>query len=306
MFDGIDTIILPADDITSLQSLYVDLLGFTATPVENVTDPAWQQVWGLPLAPTRTVLLSKPQSHGGWIRLVEVPGLPAAMGAGRPDRSGPYALDFYQRDAANTERLIEAAGWTFRSPATHYNLPGTSLPVRERMVEQPISGLVHASVQYRERGTRCVIDHDPTELTSEVNAVVFMTDQFAAAKGFATDVLGAQQYFEGRFDDPAVAEMLGLKEGEGFAVALFRGPGSRNARLEFAEQIPGGSREPDPVPRVIASIPIDDLDQLAATLTDGAHGQSTGILIATDNSGTSRRLGLRSLYGADFEFVERT
>lgn len=306
MFDGINTVILPAADIEPLRRLYVELFGFTEISAAPVTDPAWQVLWALPVAPTRTVLLGKPQSHGGWIRLVQAPGLPPADPAGRPDRPGPYALDFYQRDAGLTEQAIEDAGWTFRSPATHYNLPGTDLPVRERMLDQPISGLVHASVQYRERGTRCVIDHDPGETSSEVNAVVFMTDKFEAAKLFASEVLGGQKYFEGRFDGPAVAEMLGLDENEGFSAALFRGPGSRNARLEFGERIDGGSREADPVPRVIASIAMGDLDALAAAVADGTHGPSTGVVEATDESGTTRRMGLRSLYGADFEFFERT
>ncbi|MCD9198687.1 hypothetical protein [Aeromicrobium wangtongii] len=305
MFDGIDTIVLPVADIAPLRELYVDLLGFTPGPVEPVTDPAWQSLWALPVAPTRTVLLAKPRSHGGWIRLVEAPGLPAPEPAGRPDRPGAYALDFYQRDAATTEALVEAAGWTFRSPATHYALPGTTLPVRERMLEQPFSGLVHASVQYREKGTRCVIDHDGAEQTSEVNAVVFMTDRYAGAKSFAEHVLGGRPYFEGRFDDPAVAEMLALEPGEGFAAALFRGPASRNARLEFGEVMPGGTRSPDPVPRVVASCAMDDLDALAEALAGGEHGVSTGVVEASDATGTTRRLGLRSVYGATFDFFER-
>ncbi|WP_111719532.1 hypothetical protein [Homoserinimonas sp. OAct 916] len=305
MFDGIDTIVLPAADIGALQSLYTDLFGFAQISDEPVTDAHWQTLWNLPLRPTRTVLLGKPASNGGWIRLVEVPGLPPACPAGRPDRTGPYALDFYQRDAAAAEHRIESGGWEFRSPATHYTLPGTDLPVRERMLEQPISGLVHASVQYRPRGTRCVIGHDESEDTSEVVAVVYLTDRFEQAKAFAAEVLGGQKYFEGRFDDPAVAQMLALEQGEGFAVALFRGPESRNARLEFAEQIPGGHRAADPIPRVIASCPISDLDGLAARVADGRHGPSTGILQATDSAGTTRRLGLRTVYGATFEFFER-
>ncbi len=305
MFDGIDTVVLPAADIDALESLYVNGLGFTRVSDEPVDDPAWQSLWGLPVAPTRKVLLAQPHSYGGWLLLVEAPGLPAAQGAGRPDRPGPYALDFYQRDAAATEAQLEQSGWEFRSPATYYSLPGTEIPVRERMLEQPVSGLVHASVQYRERGTRCVIDHDESERTSEVNAVVFMTDRFAAACSFAADILGGRKYFEGRFDAPAVAEMLNLDEGEGFAAALFRGPGSRNARLEFGEAIAGGDRDADPVPRVIASCAMDDLDALADALADGVHGPSTGILTATDSSGTTRRLGLRTIYGAAFEFFQR-
>lgn len=304
-FDGIDCIVLPVADIAPLRELYCQLLGFTEIGQERVTDPGWQHLWGLPLAPTRTLLLAKPRSNGGWIRLVEVPGLPAAEPAGRPDRPGPYALDFYQRYAALTEASVEASGWAFRSPAACYSLPGTDLPVRERMLEQPHSGLVHASVQYRERGTRCVIDHDPDEQTSEVNAVVFMTDRFDDAKAFAADVLGGRKYFEGHFDDPAVATMLALEPGEGFAAALFRGPTSRNARLEFAEVIPGGTRPVDPVPRVVASVAVADLDALAEALSGGRHGRTTGVIEVASDGGVTRHLGLRSAYGADFEFFER-
>lgn len=305
MFDGIDEVILPVAEMKTLQNLYEHLFGFTLISETELTDPNWQVLWGLPLPPTRTVLLAKPLSNGGWIRLVEVPGLPAASPAGRPDRPGPFALDFYLRDAQSSESRIETGGWNFRSPASFYNLPGTEIPVRERMLEQPISGLVHASVQYRPKGTRCVLDQDENEVISEVVAVVHFTDRIEEAKRFASEVLGAQLYFEGDFDDPAVAEILSLNPGEGFCVALYRGPQSRNARLEFAELLPGGTRQQDSIPRVISRCAIDDLERLAESLSPGEHGLSTGILFIDTPEGSSQRLGLRSRYGADFEFFER-
>lgn len=305
MFDGIDEIVLPASEIESLERLYVEQFGFSRVSTAILDDPRWQMLWGLPLPPRRSMLLGKPRSSGGWIRLVEVPGLPSARPAGRPDRVGPYALDFYQRDAAGGEARIEEGGWEFRSPACHYLLPGTDIPVRERMLEQPVSGLVHASVQYRPKGTRCVLDHDEGEDISEVVAVVHFTDRFLQAKAFAVEVLGAQMYFEGRFDDPAVAQMLALEPGAGFAGALFRGPRSRNARLEFAERLEGGNRVADPVPRVISRCAVGDLESLATRLASGDHGHSTGIMHLPVDGGLDPRVGLRSVYGADFEFFER-
>ncbi|WP_190814448.1 hypothetical protein [Saccharopolyspora pogona] len=303
MFDGIDAVILPAHDITALRTLYVELFGFTEIAETDVSDPAWQRLWHLPAAATRSVLLGKPASDGGWIRLVEAPGLPAPAPAGRPDRVGAYALDFYLRDPAGVEARIEAGGWTFRSPAVHYALPGTDIPVRERMLDQPVSGLLHAMVQYRGRGTRCVIDQDPGVDASEVVAAMFVTDRFEEAVTFATDVLGGHLYFRGRFDGPAVERMLHLSPGEGLAAALFRGPASRNARLEFAKAIGSGAATapPDPVPRVIASCAVDDLAAIAGRLAGGRHGPTTGIVTIEG----VRRLGLASMYGATFEFHER-
>src|SRR5690606_21804386 len=128
----------------------------------------------------------------------------------------------------------------------------------------------------RPRGTRCVIDRDPTEDASEVVAAVFMTDDLPGARRFAAEVLGGQEYFAGRFDGPAVEQMLSLEPGEGFVGALFRGPDSRNARLEFAATIPGGRREPEEVRRVVAVCAAEDLDELAGRLSDGEHGHVTG------------------------------
>lgn len=306
MFDGVETIVLPANDISQLERLYTRSFGFTVMEEAAIVDASWGKVWGLQYAPVRSLLLGKPQSNGGWIRLVEVPELPTASPAGRPDRVGPYALDFYHRNAEQAEALLEQNGWQFRSPAKHYLLPGTTIPVRERMLEQPISGLVHASVQYRERGTRCVIDHDSSEESSEVVAVVIMTDLFTEATLFVRKVLQGNQYFTGVFNDPAVAEILALNPGEGFAAALFRGPQSRNARLEFAERIPGGNRDRDPFPRVIMSCATDRLETLQEQLSDGTHGVSTGIVEVSVPSGTSHRIGFRSRYGADFEFYQRS
>lgn len=303
MFDGIDYVVLPAADIEPLRRLYVDLFGFTEVDVDDQPDPAWQRLWQLPAPPRRSVTLAKPKSAGGWIRLAEVPGLPAPAPAQRPDRVGPYALDFYLRDADAVEQRIERGGWTFRSPAVHYHLPGTTIPVRERMLNQTHSGLLHALVQYRPRGTRCVIDHDPNEDASEVAAAVFLTDRFEEATAFARDVLGGQQYYTGRFDGPAVEQMLGLEPGEGLEIALFRGPKSRNARLEFGKVFPGGAPDarPDPVPRVIASCGMPDLDALRARLAAGDYGQLTGPITV----GGVRHLALASHYGAAFVFFQR-
>ncbi|GGM54959.1 hypothetical protein GCM10011608_44830 [Micromonospora sonchi] len=300
MFDGIDHVVLPAADVEPLRRLYVELFGFTEVAVDDDPDPAWQQLWQLPAPPTRSVMLGKPRSAGGWIRLVEVPGLPPASPARRPNRVGPYALDFYLRDADAVEQRIEEGGWEFRTPAVYYNLPGTDIPVRERMLDQPLSGLLHAVVQYRPRGTRCVIDQDRQEDTSEVVAVVFMTDRFEEATAFARDVLGARQYFTGRFDGPAVEQMLGMAPGEGFAAALFRGPGSRNARLEFAEVLPDGEPRTDLVRRVVATCAVPDLDALHTLVKSGDHGETIGP-VTVDGV---RHLGLASSYGAAFDFFE--
>ncbi|WP_122816858.1 VOC family protein [Nocardioides pantholopis] len=302
MFDGIDELVLPVADAGPLTRLYRDLLGFTELADDTDPDPRLQELWGLPLPPARSVLLGKPRSAGGWIRLVEVPGLPPATPAGRPDRVGPYALDFYLRDADAVEDRVEAGGGRFRTPAVHYPLPGTDLPVRERMLVQPESGLLHAFVQYRPRGTRCVIDHDPAEDTSEVVAAVFLTDDLDGATAFARDVLGGQQYFTGRFDGPGVEQMLDLGPGEGFEAALFRGPRSRNARLEFAAAMPGGTRPPDPVPRVVAVCDVPDLDRLRSLVQDRpGHGELTSELVLDG----VRHLGLASAYGARLVFRER-
>lgn len=296
MFDGVDEVVLPVRDLAPLRRLYVEQFGFRELVVDADPDPVKSRLWGTPPA-SRTVLLGKPKSHGGWIQLVEVPGLRPPEEAGRPDRVGPYALDFYLRNAARTEQALEDSGWHFTSPAVQYPLPGTSIQVRERMLVQATSGLLHACVQYRPRGTRCVIDRDPGEESSEVVAVVCLTDRYQDAVSFARDVLGGQKYFAGRFDGPPVEEMLRLKEGEGFEASLFRGPGSRNARLEFAETIPGGTRSADPVPRVVLTCTVTDLPSLAALLREGSHGS----VIEETIDGVDH-LALATPYGARFVF----
>ena len=109
MFDGIDVVTLPAADIDPLLHLYGELLGFEDLGAEPVGD-GWQTVWGLPSPPRRARLLGKPGSAGGWIRLVEVPGLPSPALTSRADRVGPLALDFYLRDPGALERRVEAGG----------------------------------------------------------------------------------------------------------------------------------------------------------------------------------------------------
>lgn len=309
MFDGIDVVTLPAPGLDDLLALYTEGLGFAVVADRPVDDPVWQRLWALPVPPRREVLLGKPGSQGGWLRLVDVPGLPEPRMPGRPDRDGAYAIDFYVRGADRVEERIGALGWGFRSEAQHYLLPGTPVEVRERMLVQSRSGLLHAIVEYRPGQTRCVLAEAPDEDCSEVVAVVFFTSHHAEATAFAAGVLGAKRYFSGRFEGPAVERMLGLGAGEGFEAALFRGPRSRNARLEFAATMAPGpaggavqAADPDPVARAVAGCGVDDLEGLAQSLADGRHGTSTGVLTLADGS---RRLGLASRYGAAFEFWQR-
>lgn len=299
MFDGISELVLPVADVDDLLPLYRDLMQFTVLQ-DEVAAPDLARLWDLPGEVTRTVRLGKPGASGGDVTLAQVPGLPAAVPAGRPDRVGPYALDFYLRDASAVEARCSAGGMQFVGGAVHYSLPGTDIPVRERMLRQDASGLLHAFVQYRPRGTRCVLDTESHQDTSEVVAAVFMTDRLPQARAFARDVLGAREYFTGRFDGAAVEAMLGLDPGEGFAAALYRGPTSANARLEFGEAI-ASPRPPDPVHRVVARVAVDDLDQVADQLADGLHGRVSARMTV---DGTEH-LGLVSHYGAVFDLVER-
>ena len=157
-FDGIDEVVLPAGDAAPLVDFYTDVMEFTVFGTEEDPDPTLAEIWSLPSAPSRTILLGKPGSAGGWIRVAEVPGLPAPAPAGRPDRTGPFALDFYLRHPVETEAAI-AERYTFRAPSAWYPLPGhPDTMVHEGIVDQTHSGIIHATVGYRPRGTRCVLD----------------------------------------------------------------------------------------------------------------------------------------------------
>lgn len=305
MFDGIDRVILPIGDLNAAVRLYQGRLGFSLEQ-DDIADPDWQQVWDLPAPPARLVRLHKHGASGGDIWLAEVPGLPPARPVRRPDRIGPYALDFYLRDAAATEQQLAADGHGFIDEAVHYSLPGTDLPVRERMMVQTESGLLHACVQYRPGHTRCVLGADELAHVSEVVAVVFLTDDLENAISFAEDVLGAERYFSGVFEGTEVERMLALAPGSGLQMALFRGPTSRNARLELAKVIPDPARAPlpDPVPRVVASCGVADplaLSRLAQQLASTPHG----LLHADVRIGGERHLGFKSRYGARFHFFCR-
>ena len=98
--------------------------------------------------------------------------------------------------------------------------------------------------------------------------------------------------------------MLRLHPADHLPIQLFRGPASRNARLEFATRR-GPGRLPDPVPRAIATCRVDDLDRIADLLRDGGHGPSTGVITMNQDDRTTRRLCLRSRYGLVFDLVER-
>jgi catechol 2,3-dioxygenase-like lactoylglutathione lyase family enzyme len=303
MFDGIDHVVLPTSHLEELLGLYAGVLGFTVELDDHGPDPALAALLGLGDPPVRLCRLVKPGSHGGSLVLAEVPGLPSLGSPGPPARVGPYALDFYARDAAGLAEGLEAAGWSFTSPAVHYSLPGTELPVREQMLVQHHSGLLHAIVEHRPGGTRSVLGEDPDQQCSEVVAVVCLTPELDDARGFARQILGGQEYFWGPFEGPAVEEMLGMAPGQRLDAALFRGPRSRNARLEFAWS-PEATPSPGSMPeRVVLGLEVTDLDALTHGLGSSDHGD-LGPVVEADFLGT-RRTGrlLRSRYAATFALL---
>jgi catechol 2,3-dioxygenase-like lactoylglutathione lyase family enzyme len=303
MFDGIDLVVLPTSHLADLTDLYAGVMGFTCVVEDGDPDPGVAGLLGLTTAPTSLRLLAKPRAGGGAILLAETQGLAALGAPGPPARIGPYALDFYARDATALARDLIAAGWSFTSPAVSYSLPGTDIPVGEQMLVQHRSGLLHAIVQHRPHGTRSVLGEDEDEDCSEVVAVVCLTSELARARAFATEVLGGEEYFRGAFAGPAVEEMLEMERGERLDAALFRGPRSRNARLEFAWRPTVEATAPSEPDRVVIGLEVDDLDDLAQQLDGGAHGR-LGARVDADLFGR-RRTGhvLTSAYGATFALL---
>ncbi|HET6154100.1 MAG TPA: VOC family protein [Marmoricola sp.] len=304
-FDGIDEVILPVADADRVVAFYSDVLEFEVISSETYPDPQFADVWSLPSAPRRTVLLGKRGSAGGWIRVAEVPELPPPSPAGRPDRSGGYAIDFYLRDPETVEARA-AEHYPSRGTPAEYDLPGhAGTLVHEGFFDQTDSGLAHATVGYRPRGTRCVLDSRDDLTVSEVVAVVFSSVQYDKAVAFVRDVLGGQPYLSEEFGGPEIERLLDLAPDERLPMTLFRGPERRNARLEVCHARPPQARPDDTVPRVTATIQVDDLDRIAAALAGGEHGRSTGVVDVLQDGVLTRRVGIRTLHGLSFDLVQR-
>lgn len=267
-FDGLDLVVLPATGTDRLASLYVDVMGFELVHEDPDPDPAWTGLLGLSRPAERVVQLMKPGARGGSILLVETPGLPPGGTPGAPARRGPYALDFYVRDSNDIESRLERAGWSFTSEPIHYLLPGTQTPVRERMLVQDVSGLLHAIVQHRPMGTRSILGEDPDQDCSEVVAVVCLTPELDDARRFALEGLGGREYFAGAFEGPEIELMLSMEAGERLDAFLYRGPTSRNARLEFAWRPSSDPGEPAATLRAVLGLRVDDM-----TTADGWDGE---------------------------------
>ena len=122
--------------------------------------------------------------------------------------------------------------------------------VHEGIVDQTHSGIIHATVGYRPRGTRCVLDSDEAATISEVVAVVFSSHRYDEAVAFVRDVLGGQPYLTGEFGGEQIERLLHLDPGELLPMTLFRGPGratpgsrsagpARRSRLVPTKRSPG-------------------------------------------------------------------
>jgi catechol 2,3-dioxygenase-like lactoylglutathione lyase family enzyme len=277
-FDGLDFVVLPVSDVAPLVALYHSSLGFEIQSDGSPGTEGIASLLGLSDGLSRVVHLTRGAGVGGGIVLVESGAVEPSPHAVPRRRRGAYALDFYLRDAAATEGALVDAGWTFTSAAVHYALPGTTIPVRERMLVQQHSDLLHAMVQHRPGGTRSVLGNDPRGWCSEVVAVVVLTADLSGARRFATEALGAQEYFAGTFNGPAIEEMLRFGEGEGLEAALYRGPTSSNARLEFARPVDGAGQliplaDASDRRQVLPGLLVEDLDRALDRLNADDHGE---------------------------------
>ncbi|MCK5891467.1 MAG: hypothetical protein P1U38_08030 [Aeromicrobium sp.] len=273
MFDGLDLVVLPATDTDRLVDLYAGVMGFTVLDDDADPDRAWDRLLDLPAPVERVRRLAKPGATGGALVLLEVAGLDDVGAPGAPARRGPYALDFFARDSDDLERRLEEAGWTFTSEPVDYSLPGTDIPVRERMLVQGVSGLLHAIVQHRPMGTRSVLGQVEHEQCSEVVAAVCLAPELDAARAFAAEALGGREYLRGDFAGPEVERMLAMHPGEALDGALFRGPTSANARLEFAWRHTATPADPVATPRVVLGLQVEDLHLADSWSAHGTGGE---------------------------------
>lgn len=281
-FDGLDHVFLPTSDPDRLTALYAGVMGFAVAHDDPDPDPAWSGLLGVHAPVEHLRVLDKPGAQGGGIVLARVEGLERLGDPGPPARRGPYALDFYARDSDDLEARLLTAGWAFTAEPVHYPLPGTDIPVRERMLVQDESGLLHAIVLHRPMGTRSVVGADPAQDCSEVVAVVCLTPDLEDARRFAAESLGGREYFRGDFDGAAMEQMLGMGPGERLEASLYRGPASRNARLEFAWRPGSTPGAPAEAPRVTLGLRAPGVEVADAWSDHGTAGPTSLVSLGAE------------------------
>jgi catechol 2,3-dioxygenase-like lactoylglutathione lyase family enzyme len=308
-FDGVDLITVIATDASPLLDLYTGWLGFTVVEYGPVVRPDdWRAAFDLPESGAMSAwMLGKPGSPGGWIRVVEDRSAAPVKFAATIAAAGPHALDFYVRDVTALHSRMSAAGAAFRSPPLDYTLFGTSNQVRECLLEAP-GGLVHALVGYLPEQHRCVLSRMPDAAVSEAVAVVHVVPDIGAALASLTELLGASVYLDQAFTGPEIERLMALPAGTEFRMALLRGPGRRNARLEVIQQTP--SAPPDSCgalspARVILGCSVPALDTLHQRLLNAGQGQVSQLTRLTGPGAASRSFAWTTGWGATFEFSDR-
>ncbi len=309
MFDGIDVITLVTGDAAPLLALYTGPLGFQVMAQGPLAQPAqWRARWQLAGAgPLNTWVLGKPGSTGGWLRVAEDLSAPPSLGPATIARPGPHALDFYVRGLPGLYASLTARGAPFRSPPHDAVLPGAGFTVQECLLEVPL-GLVHALVGYLPERHRCVLGNSPRASVSEAVAVVWVVPDIEEALALLTGPLAASVYLDQVFRGPQTERLMALPPGTTFRMALARGPGRRNARLEFIQQTPAPSDPAPPVPgpAVILGCGVPDVAALHARLANERYGQVSPITTLAGPGAAGPAFAFTASCGVVFEFFERT
>ena len=290
-FDGVDQLVVFTADGDAARKLYCDHLGFSVASREDVDGSGWGALWRLPDIPDRlrVTLLDKPGSKGGRLRLVELPGMGQSSRQRRFMDAGLFAFDFYVRDLWGLWEELRADGFEFKSEPLTYAMPGASSEILECLMAGP-QGIWHSFIQYLPGRHRCLLASQPDQRVSEVVAVVQIVDDVERTLDVAVGGLGGQVYYDDVFGGPAIDRIVGLPPGSSFRVALVRGPGSRNARIELMRSVDGALSGRSAAAPVLLSIRTSDLDeQLAALRVTGCRLLQGPVAVAATFVGGSVR-----------------
>lgn len=267
MTDALSHVTVGVARMADALALWVDRFGLEVAAAREGPDPALAGLWGL--APERIAaqrLLRTPGARTGALHLVafQDPGPPVRAGAAATDLC-PKSIDVNCTDIGARVAELRAAGCTFRTPVSEYEVDG--LRAREAQMTGPDdTNIVLIEILGDD------LPLGPRGYGAVTSFVVTVPDT-AVEAAFYRDVLGLDEVMHHRIAGPGIEQAVGLPPGAALDLRLMGRDGDsghKYGRMELIayEGARGANRHPLARPPATGILgcgyAVADLDVVAA------------------------------------------
>jgi catechol 2,3-dioxygenase-like lactoylglutathione lyase family enzyme len=231
MVDAIEHVTVGVADMAPVRALWIDQFGLEIVADRQGPDAGLAKLWGIPANQIeQQLMLGTPGAQTGRLHFVQFrdPAPPVRSGA-MPTDLGPKNIDVNCVDMSRCHAALEAAGYTFRSAISDYEVD--NIQVREvQMPGHDDTNIVLLQVS----GEEFEIEFSPAGCGAMTSFVTIVPDT-RSESSFYQAIFGLDEIMHHRLGGATIEEIIGLPKGAMLEMRVMGREGSLFGRMELIE-----------------------------------------------------------------------